>query len=101
MKLKLLVTLVLMFGCLAMAVVYSTTASLDGTNPPHAVDTDGKAIPDSSATQPSKPVILSKDIHDDKYGEMKPEANLNVSELAAWTLVANLVLNLDEVLNKG
>jgi hypothetical protein len=34
-------------------------------------------------------------------GEMKPDAKLNASELAAWTMVANLVLNLDEVLNKG
>jgi len=74
MKLKLLVTLVLMFGCLAVAVVYSTRASLDGINPPHAVDTDGKTIPESSATQPDRPIILSKDIHDEKYGELKPEA---------------------------
>ncbi len=34
-------------------------------------------------------------------GAMKPDASLNPSELAAWTMVANLVLNLDEVLNKG
>jgi hypothetical protein len=34
-------------------------------------------------------------------GELKPEDKLNPSELAAWTMVANLVLNLDEVLNKG
>ena len=34
-------------------------------------------------------------------GETKPDARLNPSELAAWTVVANLVLNLDEVLNKG
>ncbi len=34
-------------------------------------------------------------------GESKPDAKLNASELAAWTMVANLVLNLDEVLNKG
>jgi hypothetical protein len=34
-------------------------------------------------------------------GESKPDATLNPSELAAWTMVANLVLNLDEVLNKG
>ena len=74
MKLKLLVTVVLIFGCFAVAVVYSTTASLDGVNPPHAVDTDGKTVPESSATQPDKPIILSKDIHDDKYGELKPEA---------------------------
>src|SRR5712691_7710405 len=74
MKLKLLVILVLMFGCLAVAVVYGTRASIDGVNPPHAVDTDGKTIPESSVTQPDKPIILSKDIHDEKYGELKPEA---------------------------
>ena len=34
-------------------------------------------------------------------GETKPDARLNPSELAAWTVVANLVLNLDEVLNKS
>jgi len=34
-------------------------------------------------------------------GETKPDAKLNPSELAAWTMIANLVLNLDEVLNKG
>ena len=34
-------------------------------------------------------------------GETKPDPTLNASELAAWTMVANLVLNLDEVINKG
>jgi hypothetical protein len=34
-------------------------------------------------------------------GETKTDTRLNPSELAAWTMVANLVLNLDEVLNKG
>jgi hypothetical protein len=34
-------------------------------------------------------------------GESKPDTTLNPSELAAWTMVANLVLNLDEVINKG
>ena len=34
-------------------------------------------------------------------GESKADSNLNASELAAWTMMANLVLNLDEVLNKG
>jgi hypothetical protein len=34
-------------------------------------------------------------------GEVKANASLNVSELAAWTMVANLILNLDEVLNKN
>jgi mono/diheme cytochrome c family protein len=34
-------------------------------------------------------------------GERKPDATLNASELAAWTMIANLLLNLDEVLSKG
>jgi Protein of unknown function (DUF1553)/Protein of unknown function (DUF1549)/Planctomycete cytochrome C len=34
-------------------------------------------------------------------GETKPDGNLNVSEVAALTMVANMVLNLDEVLSKG
>jgi mono/diheme cytochrome c family protein len=34
-------------------------------------------------------------------GESKPDTKLNPSEVAAWTMVANLVLNLDEVLNKN
>jgi hypothetical protein len=33
-------------------------------------------------------------------GESKPDAALDPGELAAWTVVANLVLNLDEVLSK-
>ncbi|HUQ92127.1 MAG TPA: DUF1553 domain-containing protein [Bryobacteraceae bacterium] len=33
-------------------------------------------------------------------GESKPEQNLPAAELAAWTMVANQVLNLDEALNK-
>ncbi len=34
-------------------------------------------------------------------GETPRDTTLNPSELAAWTMVANLVLNLDEVVNKG
>jgi hypothetical protein len=33
-------------------------------------------------------------------GESKSDAALDVSELAAWTKVANQMMNLDEVLNK-
>lgn len=51
-----------------------SAAPLDGTDPPHAVDIDGKVIPASSATQPDKPIILSKDSHDPKWGELKSEA---------------------------
>jgi hypothetical protein len=34
-------------------------------------------------------------------GEMKRNESLDVSELAAWTMIANLILNLDETLTKG
>jgi hypothetical protein len=34
-------------------------------------------------------------------GETQPDEAMNPSELAAWTMVANLVLNLDEVVSKG
>jgi len=34
-------------------------------------------------------------------GESKPDASLDACELAAWTLLANLILNLDEVIIKG
>ncbi|QDT41393.1 Planctomycete cytochrome C [Gimesia alba] len=33
-------------------------------------------------------------------GESKPDASLNPQELAAWTMIGNLILNLDEVLTK-
>jgi mono/diheme cytochrome c family protein len=33
-------------------------------------------------------------------GETKADAKLDPTEMAAWTMIANLVLNLDEVLNK-
>ncbi len=34
-------------------------------------------------------------------GESKPDPKLSPSELAAWTMIGNLILNLDEVMNKG
>jgi hypothetical protein len=34
------------------------------------------------------------------FGESKPDPALKPENLASWTLVANLVLNLDETLNK-
>ena len=34
-------------------------------------------------------------------GESKPKAGLPQTELAAWTLVANLILNLDETINRN
>ncbi len=34
------------------------------------------------------------------FGESKPDPSLNTTQLAAWTMLANQMLNLDEVLNK-
>jgi hypothetical protein len=34
-------------------------------------------------------------------GESKPDGKLSAAELAAWTMLASTVMNLDEVLNKG
>lgn len=34
-------------------------------------------------------------------GETPPDTTLDAVELASWTLIANLLLNLDEVINKG
>ncbi len=73
MKLKFLVILFLGLGCLSVVVAYSTNL-IDGTTPPHAVDTARNPIPDSSATQPDKPIILSKDSKDPKWGELRVEA---------------------------
>ena len=36
-----------------------------------------------------------------RQGESKPRLGLPETELAAWTLVANLVLNLDETLTRN
>ncbi|MGH9927853.1 MAG: cytochrome c3 family protein [Pyrinomonadaceae bacterium] len=80
MKSRLPIILVVTLGVVALTIAYNPAFSrsnsgvmLDGTNPPHAVDTDGKTIPESSATQPDKPIILSKDSNDPKWGELKPE----------------------------
>ena len=89
MKSKVVLILLGTFICLTVLTFYAATSSslsavlaknettLDGTNPPHAVDTDGKIIPESSATQPDKPIILSKDSKDPKWVELKPEAAFN------------------------
>lgn len=80
MKFRLLIALALVLSCFTLFVLLNTRSvggfSLtgDGVNPPHAVDTAGKTIPESSATQPDKPIILSKDSNDPKWGECKPEA---------------------------
>lgn len=58
----------------ASATLINSEAPIDGTDPPHAVDIAGKAIPASSATQPDKPIILAKDSGDPKWGELKTDA---------------------------
>jgi len=35
------------------------------------------------------------------FGDSPPDPDIVASELAAWTLIANLLLNLDEVVNKN
>jgi hypothetical protein len=93
MRLKLFVVLVVALGYLAILFACNSTqpptAALtnsapvaaeppvpDGVDPPHAVDTSGKAIPGESATQPDKPIILAKDSENSKpnSGELKPES---------------------------
>jgi hypothetical protein len=90
MKLKLFVLLIAVLsylGVLACNTAPPTTALInsspsnatapaapDGVDPPHAVDTSGKAIPNESATQPDKPIILAKDSDDPKSGELKDTA---------------------------
>ena len=34
-------------------------------------------------------------------GQKKPDEKLDPAQLAAWTMVANLILNMDEVINKN
>ena len=34
-------------------------------------------------------------------GETKPDPRFNPGELAAWTMIGNVILNLDEVMTKG
>jgi len=50
------------------------------------------------AAYTAKPEEAQKAI---SYGESKPDEKLNPAELAAWTMAANLVMNLDEGVTKG
>jgi cytochrome c553 len=87
MKIKILVLLVMVLGYLAVTVVNHSAASPvpsealinsevppDGVNPPHAVDTAGRILPEESTTIPDKPIILGKDSTDPKWGEHKADA---------------------------
>ena len=82
MRMRVLTTFLIALGVVAAVVSSGKSFSFDGQNPPHAVTVDGNAIPESSAAQPDKPIILSKDIpkDDPKYGEMKPEAAFDHSK---------------------
>jgi hypothetical protein len=84
MKLKLFVILLVASGYMTVTIankaastpapsgiLTETAAPIDGTNPPHAVDIDGKPIPESSAVQPDKPIILAKDSPNPTIGEFK------------------------------
>ncbi|MBE7498503.1 MAG: DUF1553 domain-containing protein [Verrucomicrobiaceae bacterium] len=57
-----------------------------------------QALDKHLAAYNAKPEEAKKAI---SYGESKADEKLNPAELAAWTMVANLVMNLDEVVTKG
>ncbi len=56
------------------------------------------ALKDLTAHYASQPEAARQLI---AIGETKPDTRLNSSELAAWTMIGNIVLNLDEVITKG
>jgi hypothetical protein len=66
---------------------------------------DARELAELLATYGDHLATYSRDVEGAKkliaVGESKPDAKLDPSELAAWTMVANLVLNLDEVITKG
>ena len=57
------------------------------------------AVPERSrvTVRKAKPEDAKKLI---AFGESKADPKLDASELAAWTMLANQLMNLDEVLNK-
>ncbi len=66
---------------------------------------DAKELAELVAVYRDHLAAFTKDVEAAKklvaVGETKPDAALNPAELAAWTMVGNLVLNLDEMVNKG
>ena len=56
-----------------------------------------ETLADSLKTFTATPADATKLIN---VGESKPDAALNPPELAAWSLVANQIFNMDETLNK-
>jgi hypothetical protein len=98
----------------ASRVLAERTLKLGGTTPDARLQYLFKAVT-SRAAEPSELAELQSTLQDHmtRYGqdskaaqaliavgETKADPGLNPSELAAWTLVANLVLNLDEVVTK-
>ncbi|HKI35315.1 MAG TPA: PSD1 and planctomycete cytochrome C domain-containing protein [Gemmataceae bacterium] len=66
---------------------------------------DAKELAELVAAYKDHLAVYTKDVGAAKklitVGESKPDAKLHASELAALTMVSNLILNLDEVINKG
>src|SRR5207237_737846 len=58
----------------------------------------GSALKDLTAHYASQPDAAKQLIN---VGETKPDPRFNPGELAAWTMIGNVVLNLDEVITKG
>src|SRR5262249_10833978 len=85
-----------------------------GTNPEERLTTmfrltlsrppDDKELAELLGTFKDTLAIFTKDVEAAKkliaVGETKADEKMNPSELAAYTMAANLVLNLDEALNK-
>jgi cytochrome c551/c552 len=55
------------------------------------------SLKDLSAAFAAKPDEAKKLL---TYGEAKADATMNPAQLAAWTMLTNQLMNLDEVLNK-
>jgi mono/diheme cytochrome c family protein len=66
---------------------------------------DSKELAELVAAYKDHLAVYTKDVAAARkliaVGESKPDAKLDPSELAAMTMVSNLILNLDEVINKG
>jgi hypothetical protein len=67
---------------------------------PDAIETAEllKAYRDNTAVFSADPARAAKLIN---VGESKPDPSLPPAEVAAWTMISNIILNLDEVITKG
>lgn len=83
MRFRLLTAATLVLTCVTLGVLLQPRSAvgishlIDGEDPPHAVYTDGTKVPSSSATQPEKPIVFSKDSNDPKWGECNPQAHFD------------------------